>query len=461
VHTRDSLAADFRALGLTAGQTVLVHAAMRPVGPVAVPVGAASGRMAPTAGWGRPAAWRAPTWARSAQASLHQGFRSWFRPAAEVRGAVPGDALAGALAVAGAVAPAELAVSPELAVPAEAVVFAAGEAALTPGAATGFGAARRLAAATPTAPGPTAPVRRRAAAPVPVASVAPAPVPVAPAPVAPASLDAAAPARAARPTGSRWSAAPAPDEPRGPRRADATAETVLHALRDVLGPEGTVVVPAFTESNSDTSRAHREATAGMTPGEAARYRAAMPPFDPARSPSERVGRLAETLRTTPGALRSGHPQTSFAALGRDAEAIVGGHDPTDHLGERSPVARLYDAEAVVLLIGVGFGVCTAFHLAEYRIPDTPLRDYRCVVMREGDGARGGKSGDAGQWITYRDIVLDDSDFPQLGAAFERSGARVERGPVGDADSRCLPLKDAVDFAGRWLSENRRPGSGRM
>lgn len=460
MHTRDSLAADFRALGLTAGQTVLVHAAMRPVGPVAVPVRTPPGRTASTGGWGRQAAWRTPTWARSAQASLHQGFRSWFRPAAEVPGAVPGGVLAGALTATGSVAPAELAVLPELAVPAEAVVFAAGEAALTFGTATGLGTARRPAVATPTAlapghpalaPGPTAPVRRRAVAPAPATLVAPASVAAAP-----------APARAARLAASRSAApAPAPDGPGDPRRADATAETVLRALCDVLGPEGTVVVPAFTESNSDTSRAHREATARMTPQEAARYRAAMPPFDPARTPSERVGRLAETLRTMPGALRSRHPQTSFAALGRDAEAIVGGHDPTDHLGERSPLARLYDAEAVVLLIGVGFGVCTAFHLAEYRIPDTPVRDYSCVVIRESDGADGGKTEDAGQWITYRDIVLDDSDFPLLGAAFERSGDSVRRGPVGDANSRCLPLKEAVDFAGRWLSENRRPRPGRM
>jgi aminoglycoside 3-N-acetyltransferase len=238
---------------------------------------------------------------------------------------------------------------------------------------------------------------------------------------------------------------------------DPAAETVLGALRDVLGPQGTVVVPAFTESNSATSRLHRERTAAMTPREVARYKAAMPAFDPVRTPSEHVGRLAEAVRRAPGARRSRHPQTSFAALGACAADIVGRHDEHDHLGERSPLRPLYDADAAIVLIGVGYAVCSAFHLAEYRIQDPPRRDYSCVVRRDG----------APKWITYEDVALDDGDFPVLGAAFEwaagagtaddgdRRGERaVARGRVGDAESRCLPLRDAVDFAVGWLSENR-------
>jgi aminoglycoside 3-N-acetyltransferase len=239
--------------------------------------------------------------------------------------------------------------------------------------------------------------------------------------------------------------------------ADLVADTVLAALRDVLGPHGTVVVPAFTESNSATSRLHRERTAAMTPRQAAHYRAAMPAFDPARTPSEHVGRLAERVRLTAGARRSGHPQTSFAALGPRAAGLVARHDEHDHLGERSPLSPLYDADASVVLIGVGYAVCSAFHLAEYRIQDPPRRDYSCVVGRGG----------AAQWITYEDVALDDGDFAALGAAFERAagagalqdGDRLVQRPVGqasvgDAPSRLLALRDAVDFAVGWLSENR-------
>ncbi|MEE4542585.1 AAC(3) family N-acetyltransferase [Streptomyces sp. V4-01] len=247
-----------------------------------------------------------------------------------------------------------------------------------------------------------------------------------------------------------------PDRLPGPA-ADPAAETVLAALRDVLGPRGTVVVPAFTESNSASSRLHRRLTAAMTAQEAARHRAAMPAFDPAHTPSEQVGRLAEAVRRAPGAHRSGHPQTSFAALGARAAAVVARHHAHDHLGEHSPLRALYDTDAAIVLLGVGYAVCSAFHLAEYRIQDPPYRDYSCVVRCDG----------AARWITYRDVALDDGDFPALGAAFERAAGAgtaydadlpapraVGRGPVGNAESRVLPLRDAVDFAVGWLSENR-------
>src|SRR5262245_38534860 len=83
-------------------------------------------------------------------------------------------------------------------------------------------------------------------------------------------------------------------------------------VRAALGPEGTLIVPAFTPENSDTSRAYREAVAGLSEREAAEYREAMPPFEPDATGCPTMGALAECVRSTPGAVRSAHPQTSVA-----------------------------------------------------------------------------------------------------------------------------------------------------
>ena len=65
---------------------------------------------------------------------------------------------------------------------------------------------------------------------------------------------------------------------------DGGARTVADALRDALGPEGTLVVPAFTPENSDTSPAYQDRVRGLSEEAAAAVRAGMPPFDPATTP---------------------------------------------------------------------------------------------------------------------------------------------------------------------------------
>ncbi|SDN76302.1 aminoglycoside 3-N-acetyltransferase [Actinacidiphila guanduensis] len=229
------------------------------------------------------------------------------------------------------------------------------------------------------------------------------------------------------------------------RTRGVRAEALRDALLLALGPEGTLVVPSFTPENSDTSAVHRARLRGLAPWAHAALRAAMPPFDPTTTPAPGMGVLAETIRTTPGALRSGHPQTSFTALGRAAAATVAGHREDCHLGEHSPLGALYRVRADVLLLGVGFDKCSAFHLAEYRVPRPPRRSYRCVV-RDRDR-------DRPMWWAYEDVVLDDSDFALLGGDFARSGP-VATGTVADAPCRLFGLAPAVDFATAWLPSHR-------
>lgn len=149
------------------------------------------------------------------------------------------------------------------------------------------------------------------------------------------------------------------------------AERLRDALMGVLGPRGTLVVPAFTPQNSKTSSAHLERISGLDEAGVRAFRERMPAFDPASTPSQGMGALAEAVRTAPGAVRSDHPQTSFAALGADARRLCSGHRLESHLGEETPLGKLCWEGGQVLMINVGFSVCTAFHLAEYRIPKPP------------------------------------------------------------------------------------------
>ncbi len=216
---------------------------------------------------------------------------------------------------------------------------------------------------------------------------------------------------------------------------------VVLALGDALGPTGTLVVPAQTPENRDPSR-------WTDPAVPERWwpaiREHLPAYDPAVSHCRAMGIIAETVRTWPGAVRSPHPQTSFAALGGRAADLVARHDLDSELGEASPLAALEAVGGRVLLIGVGYDRCTAFHLAEYRLPTRRPRDNACVVQTD-TGRR---------WISYRGIHLDAGDFGELGADFERRTGWVLTGSVGAATARLLPIREAVDFGLTWLARRR-------
>ncbi|WP_377270709.1 aminoglycoside N(3)-acetyltransferase [Peterkaempfera sp. SMS 1(5)a] len=223
------------------------------------------------------------------------------------------------------------------------------------------------------------------------------------------------------------------------------AAAVVEALRAALGPGGTLVAYTATPENSTTSSLHRERVRGMSEAECAEYLAALPPFDPASTPaSPTMGRLAEQIRTTPGALRSPHPQTSFAAVGPGARDLVGDHPLESHLGEGSPLARLYREGAQALVIGP-IERCTVYHLADYRTGRFPLREYACVVRGTGGGR---------EWRRFEAPALDDGHLADLDREVRRL-VGVPTGTVGSAPCRLMPVREVVDAAVTVQCQARR------
>ena len=216
---------------------------------------------------------------------------------------------------------------------------------------------------------------------------------------------------------------------------------VVHALVAVLGPAGTLVVPTHVSDNSDPA-------GWMNPPvpESAwsRIRSEMPGFDPAVTPSRWMGVLAECVRTWPGAVRSGHPQVSVAALGHRATDVTREHPLADAHGERSPLARIYEADGRVLLLGCGHRCNTSLHLAEARQASPPRTTSGASVLRP-DGTP--------VWVTWDEVDVDQSDFDDIGAAFEATG-RVSIGRVGEATARLMSQRALVDFAATWMATHR-------
>ncbi len=218
------------------------------------------------------------------------------------------------------------------------------------------------------------------------------------------------------------------------------ALTVIEALTRAVRPKGTIVMPSFSPDCSEPSY---WTNPPVPEAWWQTIRDTMPAFDPRVTPTRWVGAIPECFRKLPGVRRSAHPCASFAARGPHARRIVSRHALDSCLGEKSPVGRLYDLDAHVLLLGVGHRSNSSLHLAEYRARHQGKREVEqgAAVLRRGVRV----------WAVYKDLDLRAEDFVAIGKAFR---PHEHPGRVGCAEAHLVRQREIVDFAVRWIEENR-------
>jgi aminoglycoside 3-N-acetyltransferase len=236
------------------------------------------------------------------------------------------------------------------------------------------------------------------------------------------------------------------------------SQTVVEALLARLGPTGTLCAQASWE---DIPFGH----AGWPRDWQAAYEAEFPPFEPALSAAAPYeGRLAERIRTWPGAHRSANPAAGLAALGARAAELTAGHRLDDGFGRGTPYARLVEWGGQVVLLGAPLRSISQLHHAEaiaaaqkrwitYRLP---LGEAEWTAIREIDVWGG---------VYPYPTVLPDAAAPLAVIAAAALCAGIGAcGRIGVAPAYCFPAAELTRFAVAWIEArfgvSARAGPGR-
>lgn len=192
----------------------------------------------------------------------------------------------------------------------------------------------------------------------------------------------------------------------GPETESERARRLLDALLEVVGAQGTLLVPTYTFS--------------FCRGEV---------YDPATTPT-RGGpwspgaEFLELFRSQPGVIRSADPIHSVAGIGPRAPEFLHGVAGTC-FGPGSVFDRLVDAGVLVLLVGLPLVEATVRHHTEERV-GAPFRFRKLFTgtVRTSHGER--RQG----WV-YSVRLLADAGEPE--------GARVEERARAEGICRSAPL----------------------
>lgn len=229
------------------------------------------------------------------------------------------------------------------------------------------------------------------------------------------------------------------------------AETIIRALLDVLGPNGTLVAyTGWQDEPPDDLDTLDEGTRRV-------YLEEHPAYDPRTALARREhGRLPEALRTWPGSRHSGHPEAGVAAVGAFAEAITAEHPYDDAYGPGTPYARLVELGGQVVVLAAPLETITLVHHAEAvaSVPGKRRVGYGMPVKVAGGRV----------WRTFSDIntekgalpyedLLGEEDYIEHIARSALEAGAGRSGPVGEATAYLFEARGLVEHAVCWIKQN--------
>jgi aminoglycoside 3-N-acetyltransferase len=202
------------------------------------------------------------------------------------------------------------------------------------------------------------------------------------------------------------------------------APTVIQALLETIGPQGTILMPAFTFPLGGQAE---------------------PIFDVRETPSC-VGLITEVFRREYATHRSIHLSHSFSAAGPLAAELTVHRLDITPCGEDSPLDKFTRHGGKILLLGVGYNSCTAFHVVEERMK---TRYMRFKVNPKAKYRVNGEVFPLPSKIVERSFSYD---FTIMEQEFRAQGV-MQEGKIGEAAAAILSSRGFMECIERRLKND--------
>ena len=204
---------------------------------------------------------------------------------------------------------------------------------------------------------------------------------------------------------------------------DGGPQAVVDAFLEVLGPQGTLVMPTF---NFDFCEGQ--------------------PWDVRETPSK-MGYMTELVRKDPRAKRVFHPIYSFAVIGKHAEFLTAERYKSSY-GPKSVFAKLCDLDAKIMVIGLSYNDSMTFF---HHIEEMEGVDYR--YMKPFTGPVTDWDGTTTEQ-TFTMLVRDRDNgvhtmVDPMGALMEEAGV-ITMGRIGAAKVSLMKANEVYEFTAREM-----------
>ncbi len=209
---------------------------------------------------------------------------------------------------------------------------------------------------------------------------------------------------------------------------DGGPQTIIDALLEVLGNEGTLIMPAF---NFDFCK-----------GE---------PWDVNETPSH-MGIITELVRKDPRSRRVFHPIYSFSIIGKYAEFLTKNRYKSSY--ERNSVfGKLRELDGKIMVIGLSYNDSMTFF---HHVEELEGVDYRYLKTFTGmvTDENGNTREDSFQMLV-RDIEKGvETMVDPMGNLAEQNGV-IQGRKIGEADVKLMKANEVYEFTVREMRKDPR------